>query len=87
MKYLAMKKFLEILIPLVYCLILIGSYIGPNYEIMGGIGSDIWHYDKVSSLRNKLQNILRFMAIELFRGILLLSILWKVFRLNLHIVT
>ena len=56
LRSLALKEFLEILIPTVYCLAFTGSYLGPNYEILGGIGLDIWHHEKVTDLTKKLQN-------------------------------
>ena len=84
LKTLALKEFLEILIPSVYCLSFTGSYLGPNYEIMGGIGLDIWHHKKISNLYQKMQNILTYTTIDLFRGIVFGIMLKKFFRLDMY---
>ena len=84
LRCLALKEFLEILIPTVYCLAFTGSYLGPNYEIIGGVGSDIWHHEKVTNLTKKLQKIVIFMTLEFLRGIGFGVALFKFFKLNLY---
>ena len=84
LKHLALKEFLEILIPAVYCLSFTGSYLGPNYDIIGGIGSDLWHHEKTYNLFEKLGKILMFMSLETFRGIAFGLVLWKFFKLNMY---
>ena len=84
LKHLVLKEFLEILIPAVYCISFTGSYLGPNYDIIGGIGSDLWHHEKTYDLFEKLGKILMFMSLESFRGIAFGLFLWKFFRLNMY---
>lgn len=84
LKYLALKEFMELLIPLVYCLSFTGSYIGPNNEIMGGIGLDMWHHKRVSSLLGKMQKILYFMSFEAIRGASFSIVLLKFYGLNMY---
>ena len=83
LKRVALKEFLEFLVPSVYCLTFIVAYFGPNYYIIGGMGSDIWHHEKLGSLRQKLEKILIFMGLEVLRGITFAVLLRKLFRLNL----
>ena len=83
LKRVALKEFLEFLIPSVYCLTFIVAYFGPNYDIIGGMGSDIWHHENVGSLRQKLEKILIFMGLEVLRGITFAVLLLKLFGLNL----
>ena len=45
LKRVALKEFLEFLVPSVYCLTFIVAYFGPNYDIIGGMGSDMWHHE------------------------------------------
>ena len=68
LKYLSLKEYLEFLVPSAFILSFVGSYMGPNYEIIGGIGSDLWHHDKTNNLIDKLQNILVFLSMEMLRG-------------------
>ena len=84
LRNLALKEFLEFLIPIVYCISFVGSYFGPNYEIIGGMGSDMWHHEKVSNLYIKLQKVLTFTFLETFRGLGLGLILWHFFGLNMY---
>ena len=83
LRSLALKEFLEILIPTVYCLTMIGSYLGPNYEIMGGIGVDRWQH-KMRPLYERLETILIFTTFESIRAIGFGLMLWKFFRLDLY---
>ena len=85
LRYLALKEFLELVVPAVYCLTFIGSYFGPNYDIIGGMGSDLWHHQKTSNPYGQLQNILIFTLIETFRGLGFGLVLWRFFGLNLYI--
>ena len=84
LKTLAMKEFIEILVPIVYCLVFTGSYLGPNYEIMGGIGVNRWHLQKVFNLYEKLQTIVIFTTLEFLRGAGFAFMLWKLYRLDLY---
>ena len=84
LKLLALKEFLEILGPAVYCLSFTGSYMGPNNEILGSIGSDLWHHKKVSSLYGKLEEVLIFMIAESIRGATFAVILWKFYGLSMY---
>ena len=84
LKMLAAKEFLEFLVPCGFLLSFLGSYVGPNYEIIGGLGSDMWHHVKTTSLVDKLQNIVLLMALESFRGIGFGLVLWYVYGMNLY---
>ena len=84
LKILAVKEFLEFLIPCAFLLSFVGSYVGPNYEIIGGLGSDMWHHEKTTSLIEKLQNIVLLMALESFRGIGFGVVLWYLYGMNLY---
>ena len=84
LKLLALKEFLEILVPAVYCLSFAGSYLGPNYDIMGGIGSNHWHHERISSLYEKLKEISTFMIAESIRGVAFTFLLWKFFGLSMY---
>ena len=84
MRGLVLKELLEILVPSVYCLTFVGSYYGPNFEIMGSLGSDVWHHEKVGSLNKKLENILMLMGLESLRGLTFALVLWMMFRINAY---
>ena len=83
LKSLALKEFLEILIPTVYSLTMIGSYLGPNYDIMGGIGLDRWQH-KVRPLYERLETIMIFTTFESIRAIGFGLTLRKFFRLDMY---
>ena len=84
LRLLALKEFLEILVPISYCLSYSGSYMGPNHDIIGGIGSNVWHHESVSSLYGKIEKILLFMMAEFIRGVIFAVILWKFYDLNMY---
>ena len=84
LKYLALKEFLEILVPLNYCLSFILAYWGPNAEIIGNVKLDIWHFKKVESLSDKLSNIAIFLVIDATRGLTFSFIIWYLCNLELY---
>ena len=81
---LALKEYLDFLIPSVFLLSFVGSYIGPNYGLIGGIGSDMWHHEKTTNLVKKSRNILIFMSIEMLRGIGFAVALKHLYGLSLY---
>ena len=83
LKYLALKEFLEILIPMVYCLSFTAAYLGPNAEILGNVKLQLWHFKKVPDLYEKLENVMFYTAIECLRGVSFGVVLWRFFKLNM----
>ena len=84
LKFLALKEFLEILVPAVYCVVFTGSYFGPNSHILGGIGADRWHLKRTKNLYEKFEHILIFTLAESFRGVVFALILFKFYKLNMY---
>jgi hypothetical protein len=83
LKCLALKEYLEVLIPAVYCASFVVAFYGPNYGVLGNIGNEYWQFEKVDSLFQKLSNISIFFIIDALRGILFGLVLWYFCKLNL----
>ena len=83
LKCLALKEFLEILVPIVYICSFIIAYYGPNASIIGNVKNDYWQFEKVENLVKKFENVLILLAIESCRGLLFGMILWHYYRLNM----
>ena len=73
---LVLKEFLETLIPFIYCISFVIAYFGPNATVLGNIGNDYWHYEKVSNIYQKLSKIATFFAVDLVRGIVFSLVMW-----------
>ena len=84
LKYLALKEFLEILIPLIYCFCFAAAYFGPNAKIIGNVKLELWGHVKVQSLSNQLWNVGLFIIIDTLRAISFAVILWRFCKLNLY---
>ena len=84
LKYLALKEFLEILIPLMYCFCFAAAYFGPNAEIIGNVKLELWGHVKVQSLLDQLWNVGLFIIIDSLRAISIAFILWRLCKLNLY---
>jgi len=83
LKCLALKEYLEVLIPAIYCTSFVVAFYGPNYEILGNIGNDYWQFEKVDNLIQKLSNISIFFIIDALRGILFGLVLWYFCKLDM----
>ena len=84
LKYLALKEFKEIFIPLAYSISFIIAYFGPSAELIGNVKSDIWMFERVENLTTKFNNIALFLVIDGLRGIMFGAILWRVCKLNMY---
>ena len=69
LKYLALKEFLEILVPSAFCVSFAIAYNGPSAELIGNVKGNCWMFKKVRSLIRKLGRISIFIAIDLFRAL------------------
>jgi hypothetical protein len=83
LKCLAVKEFLEVSIPLVYCASFLAAYYGPNAEIIGNIKNDYWQYQRVDDVFEKLTNNSIFILVDSVRGMMFGLILWWFCKLNL----
>ena len=83
LKCLALKEFLELIIPAIYSASFIIAFYGPNAEIIGGVKNEYWTYQRVTSLSNKFEKVGMFFVIDFIRGISFWLVLWRFCRLNL----
>ena len=81
---LAVREYLEVLIPSMYCLSFIVAYYGPNAELIGNVRCAIWTFEKVSDLFDKLKFILLFIVIDGIRGVSFGLVLWYFRNLNMY---
>lgn len=58
---LALIELIEVLVPLAYTSVIMISYHGPNFGVLGNIGSSIWQFRKIENI-----DYLLFVAIEMF---------------------
>ena len=83
LKCLALKEFMEVSIPLVYCVSFVVAYYGPNAEIIGNVKNDYWQYKRVDDVFEKLSKILIFILFDSVRGMVFGLIMWWICRLNM----
>ena len=83
LKCLALKEFLELIIPVIYSASFLIAFYGPNGEIIGGVNSEYWNHKPVESLSKKFEKIGMFFAIDFIRAISFGLVLWRFCRLNL----
>ena len=84
LKCLALKEFLEVLIPTVFCLSFTAAYMGPSAELIGNVKGDFWMFEKVDNLDGKFRNIIIFLVIDFLRGLLFGIILWYFRKLSMY---
>ena len=57
---------------------------GPNAEILGNIGNDYWHLEKVLNVYDKLSTTALFLGWDLISGIIFGLVLWVCCGLNTY---
>ena len=83
LQVLSLTELLEYIAPLSFLSVLVAAYYGPNAELLGSIGSSLWHYQKVEDIYQTLGNILIMFASDLLSLVISSIILWMVCRINL----
>ena len=83
LQVLSLTELLEFIAPLSFLSVLVAAYYGPNAELLGSIGSSLWHYQKVEDIYQTLGNILIMFASDLLSLVISSIILWMVCRINL----
>ena len=81
---LALKEFLELSIPIVYCASFVIAYYGPNADILGNVQNDYWQYERVENVFEKLTLNAIFFFIDSFRVISFWIVLWRYCNLNMY---
>ena len=84
LKYLALKEFLELLVPTAYCFIFAAAYFGPNANLIGNVKLELWGHVKIHSLSDQLWNVGLFIIFDSIRAISIAIILWRFCKLNLY---
>ena len=83
LKCLAVKEFMEISIPIVYCMSFVIAYYGPNAELLGNVKNEYWQYRKVNNVFSKLTNNSIFILVDAIRGAVFGLLLWRLCKLNI----
>ena len=84
LKCLALKEFMEILVPLVFCFSFAIAYNGPIAELIGNVKGNCWMFKEEDNLIEKLSRIALFIFIDLIRALSFGFILWHFCQLNMY---
>ena len=77
-----MEERVETLVPLLYILIFLMAYFGPNGELIGNVKLTLWQYQAVTDINKFLENIFLLFAIDFSGAIFNALLLWKICKLN-----
>ena len=80
---LALAEVMEVIIPLEFGITFLIAYNGPNFSILGNIGSSRWHFDSVKDIWSTIGSVSIMFWIDLCSGIIIGIILWKRLSVNL----
>jgi hypothetical protein len=84
LQVLALTELLEFIAPLSFLSVLVAAYFGPNAELLGSVGSSLWHYQKVEDIHQTLGNILIVFVSDLLSLVISSIMLWIYCRINLY---
>ena len=79
---LILDEMVEVTMPIVYALMVVLAYFGPNATILGNVGCEIWKWRKISSLTKFLTALFRMFSIDLLALVLNSLLLWKYSSVN-----
>ena len=82
LKCLVLEELLEVLVPAVYCSSFLIAYYGPNMEILGNVGSDMWQYERVEDVSVELKTTALLFMIDAILAFVTGVILWLFCKLN-----
>ena len=81
---LVMGGMLGLFVQIAYCSAFVISYVGPNANILGNVFTDLWQFEKVHSLSEKLNNILIFFTIDVVQALMLGLTLYYFCKVKLY---
>ena len=76
------KEALEILLPVLYCIIFTLSFYGPNAEIIGNVKAEHWQYSKVDDIKTPLTKLGLFLLFDIIRITAAAGFLWITCRID-----
>ena len=79
---LILDEMVEVTMPIVYALMVVLAYFGPNATILGNVGCEIWKWRKINNLTKFLTALFRMFSIDLLALVLNSLLLWKYSSVN-----
>ena len=73
----------EGIIPIVYLILIVMAYYGPNANLLGNIKLQIWHYEsQIGSMEKFVTNIILLLFVDFLSFLLNGAFIWKVCKVN-----
>ena len=79
---LVMDEIIDVLMPIVYCALVLVAFYGPNATILGNIGSEKWQWKKIEDMEGFMIALVRMFVIDLVAFLGNSLILWKFSSIN-----
>ena len=73
---------IEIVVPLGYMSTFLLGYYGPNYEIIGNMGSSYWHFQRIDDVLVLFEGAMQFLAIDIVGTIISILSFWVFCNIN-----
>ena len=73
---------MECIVLLVYMATFTMAFYGPNSHVLGSVGNNYWHYQKMMDLQSLMISAVEFLAIDLIGCLITSILLWKFCDIN-----
>ena len=83
LQQLAINELVEVLCPLAFTLSFVVAFLGPNSEVMGNVGSNLYHFQSVEDIEIFLGKIVWLYIADLSSLIIGAFVLWFFCRISL----
>ena len=80
---LVVSEMIEFMVPILYLLVFISAYYGPNAKLIGNVGNSFWQYTAVQDFRHTIEFIVIFFTIDFSSTVISTFLLWMLCRINL----
>ena len=77
-----LSEIMEFIVPLVYMATFTMAFYGPNSHVLGSVGNNYWHYQKMMDLQSLMISAVEFLAIDLIGCLITTILLWKFCDIN-----
>ena len=80
---LVLNELSTFMVPLVYLMVLMLAYFGPNHHLIGNVGNDYFGKTTISDIESTIMHLVTFFCCDTCGGIICASLLYVSIRINL----
>lgn len=81
---LVVNETVELMVPLAYVGCLVQGYYGPNYALIGNIGSNYWQYSAIEDIMHPVKYVMGFFIVDFCCVLVSGCVIWRYCQINIY---